>query len=48
MTQVTKKLENPKFLKGAKPDVVDAQKAKDKEFREMLGKLEALKKDLAG
>ena len=48
LTQVTKKLENPKFLKGAKPDVVDAQKAKDKEFREMLGKLEALKKDLAG
>jgi len=48
LAQVTKKLDNPKFLKGAKPDVVEAQKAKDKELREMLGKLEALKKDLAG
>ena len=47
LAQVTKKLENPKFLKGAKPDVVVAQKAKDKELREMLRKLEALKRDLA-
>ena len=48
LVQVTKKLENPKFLKGAKPDVVEAQRAKDKELREMLWKLEALKRDLAG
>ena len=47
LAQVTKKLENPKFLAGAKPDVVEAQKAKDKELREMLTKLAILKKDLA-
>jgi valyl-tRNA synthetase len=48
LAQVTKKLGNPKFLTGARPEVVDAQKAKDQELRDMLAKLAALKKDIAG
>ena len=48
LAQVAKKLDNPKFLSGAKPEVVEAQKAKDKELRGMLEKLAALKKDYVG
>jgi valyl-tRNA synthetase len=48
LEEVAKKLENPKFLAGAKPEVVEAQRAKDSELRDVIGKLEALKRDLAG
>jgi valyl-tRNA synthetase len=48
LEEVTRKLENPKFLAGAKADVVEAQRAKDAELRDVIGKLETLKKDLAG
>ncbi|MGH9332487.1 MAG: class I tRNA ligase family protein, partial [Vicinamibacteria bacterium] len=45
LEQVTRKLENPKFLSGAKPEVVEEQRAKDAEFRDILRKLEDLKRD---
>jgi len=48
LDQVTRKLENPKFLAGAKPEVVEVQKAKGKELREVLEKLEALARDYGG
>jgi valyl-tRNA synthetase len=47
LAQVSRKLENPKFLAGAKPEVVAEQKVKYQELREMLEKLETMKKDYA-
>ena len=44
LVQVTKKLENPKFLSGAKSKVIEAQKAKNTELRTMLTKLTTLRK----
>ena len=46
LDQVTRKLDNPKFLAGAKPDVVEAQRAKGAELTEMLTSLEELKRSL--
>ena len=46
LDQVTRKLDNPKFLAGAKPDVVKAQRAKGAELTEMLTSLEELKRSL--
>jgi valyl-tRNA synthetase len=45
LEQVTKKLENPKFLSGAKPEVVEEQRARDAEYREVLRKLEEMKRE---
>ena len=45
LDQVSKKLENPKFLAGAPQEVVEAEKAKDQELREMLAKLEELRRE---
>jgi valyl-tRNA synthetase len=45
LEQVTRKLENPKFLSGAKPDVVEEQRARDAEYREILRKLEEMKRE---
>ncbi len=45
LEQVTRKLENPKFLSGAKPEVVEEQRARDAEYREILGKLEEMKRE---
>jgi valyl-tRNA synthetase len=44
LAQVTKKLENPKFLSGAKPEVVEEQRARDAEYRDVLRKLEEMKR----
>jgi valyl-tRNA synthetase len=46
LNQVTRKLDNPKFLAGAKPDVVKAQRTKGAELTEMLTSLEELKRSL--
>ncbi len=46
LDQVARKLDNPKFLAGAKPDVVEAQRAKGAELTEMLTTLEELKRSL--
>jgi valyl-tRNA synthetase len=46
LEQVARKLDNPKFLAGAKPDVVEAQRAKGAELEEMLTSLEELKRSL--
>ena len=48
LAQVSNKLDNPKFLAGAKPEVVSEQKVKHQELSDMLEKLEAMKKDYAG
>ncbi|HXV62426.1 MAG TPA: hypothetical protein VEK15_17125, partial [Vicinamibacteria bacterium] len=48
LEQVEKKLQNPKFLAGAKPEVVEAQRQKDEELREIIGKLGNLKRELSG
>ncbi len=45
LEQVTRKLENPKFLSGAKPEVVEEQRARDAEYRDILGKLEEMKRE---
>jgi valyl-tRNA synthetase len=45
LEQVTRKLENPKFLSGAKPDVVEEQRARDAEYRDILRKLEEMKRE---
>jgi valyl-tRNA synthetase len=45
LEQVTRKLENPKFLSGAKAEVVAEQRARDTEYREILGKLEEMKRE---
>jgi valyl-tRNA synthetase len=45
LEQVAKKLENPRFLAGAKPEVVEEQRARDLEYREILGKLEEMKRE---
>jgi valyl-tRNA synthetase len=45
LEQVTKKLENPKFLAGAKPEVVEEQRARDAEYRDVLRKLEEMKRE---
>jgi valyl-tRNA synthetase len=45
LEQVGKKLENPRFLAGASPDVVAEQKAKDTELRDVIQKLEELKRE---
>jgi valyl-tRNA synthetase len=42
---VTRKLENPKFLAGAKPEVVEEQRARDAEYREILRKLDEMKRE---
>ena len=47
LDQVSRKLQNPKFLSGAPATVVEAEKAKDQELREMLEKLESLKQEYA-
>jgi valyl-tRNA synthetase len=44
LDQVRQKLDNPKFLSGAKPEVVESQKSKDRELREMLDKLDELRR----
>ncbi|HSF15071.1 MAG TPA: valine--tRNA ligase [Vicinamibacteria bacterium] len=48
LEQVEKKLQNPKFLAGARQEVVEAQRQKDLELREIIGKLENLKQELSG
>jgi valyl-tRNA synthetase len=45
LEQVTRKLENPKFLSGAKPEIVEEQRARDAEYRDILGKLEEMKRE---
>jgi valyl-tRNA synthetase len=45
LEQVTRKLDNPKFLSGAKPEVVEEQRARDGEYRDILGKLEEMKRE---
>ena len=45
LDQVTKKLGNPKFVSGAKADVVAKERAKERELGEMLEKLEGLRKE---
>jgi valyl-tRNA synthetase len=45
LEQVTRKLENPKFLSGAKAEVVEEQRARDAEYRDILGKLEEMKRE---
>jgi valyl-tRNA synthetase len=45
LEQVTRKLDNPKFLSGAKPEVVEEQRARDAEYRDILGKLEEMKRE---
>ena len=45
LEQVTRKLDNPKFLSGAKPEVVLEQRARDAEYRDILGKLEEMKRE---
>jgi valyl-tRNA synthetase len=45
LEQVAKKLDNPRFLAGAKPEVVEEQRARDLEYREILGKLEEMKRE---
>ncbi len=45
LEQVTRKLENPKFLSGAKPEVVEEQRARDAEYRDVLRKLEEMKRE---
>jgi valyl-tRNA synthetase len=45
LEQVSRKLENPKFLSGAKPEVVEEQRARDAEYREILRKLEEMKRE---
>jgi valyl-tRNA synthetase len=45
LEQVTRKLGNPKFLSGAKPEVVEEQRARDAEYREILRKLEEMKRE---
>ncbi|MFQ5790884.1 MAG: class I tRNA ligase family protein, partial [Acidobacteriota bacterium] len=44
---VSRKLANPKFLAGAPEAVVEGEKAKDRELKEMIGKLEALRAEYA-
>ena len=46
LEQVTKKLDNPKFIAGAKPDVVKSQRTKGVELMDMLTSLEELKRSL--
>ena len=48
LAQVSNKLDNPKFLAGASPEVVSEQRVKHQELSDMLEKLEAMKKDYAG
>ena len=43
LDQVSRKLENPKFLAGAPANVVEGEKAKAQELKEMLVKLEKLR-----
>jgi valyl-tRNA synthetase len=45
LEQVTRKLENPKFLSGAKAEVVEEQRARNAEYREILRKLEEMKRE---
>ena len=47
LDQTSKKLGNPKFLAGAAPEVVEAEKAKSEEFKDMLTKLESLREEYA-
>jgi valyl-tRNA synthetase len=42
---VSAKLANPKFIGGAPPEVVEAERLKDQELREMIAKLETLRKE---
>ncbi len=48
LEQVARKLENPKFLSGAKPEVVEEQRARDAEYREILRKLQEMKREYGG
>jgi len=45
LEQTSKKLGNPKFLAGAAPEVVESEKAKSEEFKEMLAKLDTLRQE---
>jgi valyl-tRNA synthetase len=45
LEQVAKKLDNPKFLAGAKPEVVEEQRARDQELRDVIAKLEELQRE---
>jgi valyl-tRNA synthetase len=47
LDQVSRKLKNPKFLAGAPSSVVEGEKAKDQELKEMLAKLESLREEYA-
>ena len=47
LERITKKLMNPEFIKNAPEEVVEKEKGKDKELKEMLGKLETLRKEYA-
>jgi valyl-tRNA synthetase len=46
LEEVSRKLDNPKFLAGAKPEVVEEQRAKDRELKEMIATLGELRRDL--
>jgi len=39
------KLSNPKFMSGAPAEVVEAEKTRDQELRDMIGKLETLRQE---
>ena len=45
LERASKKLINKEFLSNAPPEVVDKEKAKDAEMRDMLRKLDALRED---
>jgi valyl-tRNA synthetase len=47
LERITKKLMNPEFLKNAPEEVVQKEKGKDEELKEMLGKLETLRSEYA-
>jgi valyl-tRNA synthetase len=45
LEQTAAKLANQKFLSGAPPEVVDAEKAKERELKELIAKLDRLEAD---
>jgi valyl-tRNA synthetase len=47
LDRITRKLINPEFLGNAPAEVVEREKAKDRELKQMLQKLEALRKEYA-
>ena len=47
LERITKKLMNPEFVKNAPEEVVQKEKYKDQELKDMLGKLETLREEYA-